>query len=129
MKKLAMIFSLLAICGFMLGACGDDDGNGGDPCADLMAKTMIPGYDEACTGKGDTCCTCQCWLDGQKVVDTYDGTADPKTCTCKEDEAVECTSDLAALAKACLADQTCVDESKADYKTTAEDACTANPLQ
>ena len=112
MKKLAIIFSLLAVCGFIFGACGDDDGNG-DSCADLLAKTLIPAYNEACDGKGEECCTCKCWLDGQKVVDQYDGTADPKECTCKEDEATECTDDLAAIAKACLADQTCVDDSKA----------------
>jgi hypothetical protein len=44
MKKLALFFALLAICGFVLGACSSDDGNGGG-----NAKQCI----EACSAAAD----------------------------------------------------------------------------
>lgn len=53
MKKLAFIFSLLAVCGFMAGACGDN-GNGGPKCEDPPATC-----DPDCTAP-EICCGTTC---------------------------------------------------------------------
>jgi hypothetical protein len=49
MKKLAIIFSLLAVCGFIFGACGDN-GNGGPTCKKLVD------CDPACATDGTEYC-------------------------------------------------------------------------
>jgi hypothetical protein len=128
MKKLAIIFSLLAMCGFIFGACGDD--NGGNACEDA-ANVQLDAWDEACTGKDAECCFCKCWNDGRQFYDiTAYGT--DQTCTCVEmtnGNGGECTGDALEAAEACLADK---DACKATAAALVTDAttgmCTTTPL-
>jgi hypothetical protein len=118
MKKLAIIFSLLAVCGFIYGACGDD--NGGPTCkklidcepacatdgtemCDMTSGNCIKMCDPICDyAGGEVCCgtTCQA-----AEVCTPDCTA-PDTCN-------SCTGncdtpvDPPVCDPACAADEYC----------------------
>ena len=81
MKKLAIIFSLLAVCGFIFGACGDDNGNGGPKC--VADKECDPPCatdgTEACDVTTGNCivfktCDPACATDGTEYCDPISGT-------------------------------------------------------
>ena len=119
MKKLAFIFSLLAVCGFMAGACGDDNGNGEPHCvADVVC-------DPACATDGTEMCdvtsgncivfkTCDpvCATDGSEACDPISGTC-KATCLDPACTATEWCDDgtckaLTVCEPACGADEHCV---------------------
>jgi hypothetical protein len=128
MKKLAIIFSLLAVCGFIFGACGDDDG--GNACKDA-ANLQIDAWDEACSGKEAECCFCQCWADGHQFYDVMAYATD-QTCTCvpmEDGNGGECTGDALEAAEACLADkEACKTAAAALVDDATTGMCTTTPL-
>jgi hypothetical protein len=118
MKKLAIIFSLLAVCGFMLCVCGDDNGGGPhceDPPATCEPDCTLP---EVCCGT--TCmnetCTPACATDGTEVCNPCDGTCvklclDP-VCTATQwcdDGTCKDLPDPPVCDPECVAPQVCVE--------------------
>jgi len=127
MKKVIFVLSILAACGLIIG-CGGGDSN---PCVEA-ANVQMDGWDEACSGKSEECCFCQCWNDGHKM---YDATAyaTDGTCTCEEAEGNgnggECTGTALEMAEACLEDKDACKAAAADLVTNdTTGMCTNTPL-
>ena len=119
MKKLALIFSLLAVCGFMLGACGGN-GNGGPKCEKDVECDPACATDgtEVCDLTNGTCivlgiCGPACATDGTEYCDPLDGTwkamCDP---ACATDGTEYCDDGTCkkfpVCDPACAADEHCV---------------------
>jgi len=112
MKKVALIFSLLAICGLVMGCGGsDDEGNKCDQWGSKLASWMTA-YCNAATD----CCYCDCMNENKMIdytvtdscacMDIPECVDDPET---PEDECnpepVACEGQVLTAAEACLADE------------------------
>jgi hypothetical protein len=134
MKRVFLVFAVLAACGFVVGACGDD--NGGNDCDKAEAK-QLEWAKEPCSGKDDACCFCKCANQG-KMYDPVKYAADG-TCECNDipecidnpdtPDIDECNPpcDGARLtgAESCLADE---DKCKTDAQKPVLEACDMTPL-
>jgi hypothetical protein len=101
MKNLMLSFTVMAVFGFVLGACGDSTQGGGktdcEKYAELAAETM----DAACATKSDACCVCKCWKEDQD----YDPMAVDCTCVPFDAPLETCEGALLQEAQECLADE------------------------
>lgn len=110
MKALATILAMVMFS-FCLPACGEDESD-----CDKADNIRGAALNEVCSTKGDDCCICKCWNEGNQEMDTEN------PCTCKQPESFDCTGDVKAAAKACLADEEACRQS---VKDQIELACPA----
>jgi hypothetical protein len=94
MKKLFFTLIGLAVFGLFGASCGEDESDC-DKADDIRGAAL----NEICATKGDDCCICKCWNDGNLEMDTEN------PCTCKQPASFDCTGDVKAAAKVCLADE------------------------
>lgn len=94
MKLNLIVLLSLVLCGLLLGSCGEDESD-----CDKADNIRGAALNEICSTKGDECCICQCWNDGNQEMDTE------TPCTCKAPASFDCTGDVENAAKVCLADQ------------------------
>ena len=131
MKKLSIILAVLAVCGFVVYACGDD-GGGGPEC--VKTWTLIPCATEASptgcdyTGENPLCCNDTC---GPMPTD---GCADPAN-ACEAPQVCdycagtpECKDPDPTCDPACGAGQycdgtTCKDNPVCDPACAADETC------
>lgn len=118
MKKLGILFVLAAMLGMVAVACGDDD-SGKNAC-EKAGDVAKAGMDDYCAGKADTCWFCDCYLQGQDMDMTVDGTT--VTYSCKDRAPATTTCDGSALTSAndCLADET---QCQSDMSDAAKAGC------
>jgi hypothetical protein len=94
MKKLFFTLIGLAVFGLFGTSCGEDESDC-DKADDIRGAAL----NEICATKGDECCICKCWNDQNQEMDTEN------PCTCKQPASFDCTGDVKAAAKVCLADE------------------------
>ena len=94
MKTILIALLLLVPCGLLLGSCGEDESD-----CDKADDVRATAFNEVCAIRGDECCICKCWNDGNQEMDTEN------PCTCKQPASFDCTGDVKNAAKTCLADQ------------------------
>ena len=118
MKKIVLILSVLAMCGFVLGACGGDGDGGGPHCVAMQECDPACATDgtEMCDPTTGNCielkeCDPACATDGSEYCDPLTGTC-KATCDpqCGENQACDdgTCKDLPVCDPACAADEICV---------------------
>jgi hypothetical protein len=112
MKALATVLALAA-CSLWLAGCGGEESDC-EKADDIRATA----FNEVCAAKGDDCCICKCWNDGNQEMDTE------IPCTCKPQPGGDCTGDLKTAAKTCLA---APEPCRQGVKDQIEMACPALP--
>ncbi len=107
------VLSLMAFCTLLAGSCGGDE----SVCekADAVRATA---FNEVCAVKGNDCCICKCWNDGQQEINTKD------PCTCKAQPGGDCSGDLKEMAEDCLNDP---EACRQGIKNQIETACPTPP--
>ena len=127
-----LLSALFVVSAVVVVACGDDDDSAGDKC-EQAGQAMLDAMDEACSGKDDECCYCQCYNSDQ----TYDAMAyaTDGTCTCEDyattdadadgDVDTTCEGETLEAAEECLADVDACTQPMVDGQNAA---CDATPL-
>jgi hypothetical protein len=106
------ILSLVAFCTLLAGSCGEDES-----VCEKADDVRATAFNEVCVAKGDECCICKCWNDGQQEIDTLD------PCTCKAQPS-GCSGELKTGAKNCLDNP---EQCRQDVKDRIELACPTPP--
>ena len=78
------------------------------------------GMDDYCTGKADTCWFCECYLQGQDMDMTVDGTNITYSCKAREPASTTCDGSALDSANDCLADEAACQSNMSDV---AQQAC------
>jgi len=121
MRKLGILFVLAAMLGMVAVACGDDD-NGKNAC-EKAADVAKAGMDDYCNGKADTCWFCDCYLKGQVMDMTVDGTNITYSCKAPDPASTTCDGSALDSANSCLANESAC---QSTASSTAEQACNSS---
>ena len=112
MKPILILLLSLALSGLLLGSCGGEESD-----CDKADDVRATAFNEVCTIKGDECCICKCWNDGNQEINT------PDPCTCKPQPS-GCSGVLKTGAKNCLDNP---EQCRLDVKDRIESACPTLP--
>ena len=94
MKVPYSIILPLVAYSLVVGSCGEDESD-----CDKADNIRGAALNEICATKGDECCICHCWNDGNQEMSAEN------PCTCKQPASFDCTGDVKVAAKVCLADE------------------------
>ena len=107
-----MTILTITVGSIWLAGCGEDEND-----CDKADNIRSTSFNEVCAIKGDDCCICKCWNDGNREMETE------TPCECKE-QPEGCAGDLKNSAKTCLADP---EKCRQDVKDWIELVCPTLP--